>query len=135
MKNHSFFLKTIGILSLQLKYHELYHNGECYFLAPNGFQFTRYWMNELNGSELTNGIFHFCQCLQELHLSETEFALVLPLHMCYDGKRKNLFLFYFLLHRILIGRFHNGRSGVYSNASLMLSLCTLHRIKSKSRRK
>jgi hypothetical protein len=52
-------------------------------------------MNELHGSELTNGMFHFCQCLQELHLSETEFALILPLHMCYDGKRKNLFYFIF----------------------------------------
>ncbi len=97
----SIFL-LIRLRFFQLKYHELYHNGECYFLAPNGFQFTRYWMNELQGNELSNGMFHFCQCLRELHLSETEFSLVLPLHMCYDGRRYSFCFFY---HFICIPRF------------------------------
>jgi len=67
-----------------IKYHELYNdNGQCYFLAPNGFQHTRYWMNQFHGRELSNAMFHFCKCLRELNLNETEFSIILPLHICY----------------------------------------------------
>jgi hypothetical protein len=89
-------LKNIGLNSLQkmiahrlfdwflIKYHELYNeNGECYFLGPNGFQHTRYWMNQFHGKQLAEAMFHFCQCLRELHLNESELSLVLPLHVCY----------------------------------------------------
>lgn len=74
-----------------LKYHALYNdNGQCYFVAPNGLQTTRQWMDKFHGSELSDGIFHFCQLLRKLQLSENEFALVLPLHMCYyDSSMKD----------------------------------------------
>ncbi|CAF4476051.1 unnamed protein product, partial [Rotaria sp. Silwood2] len=70
-----------------LKYHELYNeNGQCYLLAPNGFQCTRYWMCQLHGDELADSMFKFCQRFRSLHLNEREFSLTLPLHMCsYDS--------------------------------------------------
>ena len=43
-------------------------------------------MNHLHGSELTDAIFDFCRQFRELNLSESELALVLPLHLCYSGK-------------------------------------------------
>ncbi len=77
---------------LKIKYHELYNeNGECYFLDPNGFQHTRYWMNQFHGKQLAEAMFHFCQCLRELHLNESELSLVLPLHVCYFGKRSSCY--------------------------------------------
>jgi len=67
-----------------VKYHELYNdNGECYFLAPNGFQHTRYWMNQFHGRELADAMFHFCKCFREINLNEMEFSIVLPLCICY----------------------------------------------------
>ncbi|CAF3634903.1 unnamed protein product [Rotaria sordida] len=67
-----------------LKYHEVYNeNGQCYLLAPNGFQVTRYWMCQLYGDELSDAMFSFCKRFRDLHLSEREFALILPLHMCF----------------------------------------------------
>jgi hypothetical protein len=79
----------------KLKYHQLLNNnGQCYFLAPNGFQHTRYWMNQLHGSEFTDKMFHFCQHFRELNLNESEFSLIIPLHMCYSGK---IFLFLLLI--------------------------------------
>lgn len=44
-------------------------------------------MNELHGSELSEGIFHFCDRFRELNLTEKEFALVLPLHLYHDGRK------------------------------------------------
>ncbi|CAF3092333.1 unnamed protein product [Rotaria sp. Silwood2] len=92
-------MKNISVKSLQkiisyrgfgwylLKYHELYNeNGQCYLLAPNGFQCTRYWMCQLHGDELADSMFKFCQRFRSLHLNEREFSLTLPLHMCsYDS--------------------------------------------------
>jgi len=83
---HKIFISIFSFL-FKLKYHELYNdNGESYFLTPNFFQTTRQWMDKFHGSELSDGIFHFCRSLRKLQLSENEFALVLPLHMCYHGK-------------------------------------------------
>jgi hypothetical protein len=48
--------------------------------------------------ELANGMFHFCQRFQELRLSETEFALVLAMHMCYDGKEEFFFFWNFIFN-------------------------------------
>lgn len=79
--NKTFFLP-------QIKYHQLYNNDQCYILAPNGFQFTRHWLNELHGHELSDGMFHFSKCFRELNLTEKELALILPLHLCYDGKKE-----------------------------------------------
>ena len=44
-------------------------------------------MNELHGSELSEGMFHFCDRFRELNLTEKEFALVLPLQLCHDGRK------------------------------------------------
>ena len=45
-------------------------------------------MDELHGPELSEGVFHFCRCFRELKLNEKEFALVLPLHLLYDGRKR-----------------------------------------------
>ncbi|CAF1046874.1 unnamed protein product [Adineta ricciae] len=66
-----------------LKYHELYNsNGECYNLGPDGFQYIRHWMNQINSVSLTNAMFNFCLRIQELRLNDSEFSLVLPLYFC-----------------------------------------------------
>ncbi|CAF0895411.1 unnamed protein product [Adineta steineri] len=68
-----------------LKYNELYNdNGECYMIGPDGFQYSRFWMDKFNGTKLSDDIFDFCQRFHDLNLSDTEFSLVLPLHMCYN---------------------------------------------------
>ncbi|CAF4435675.1 unnamed protein product, partial [Adineta steineri] len=36
------------------------------------------------GTKLSDDIFDFCQRFHNLNLSDTEFSLVLPLHMCYN---------------------------------------------------
>ena len=39
---------------------------------------------------MTNAMFEFSQCFRELHLTDAEIALILPLQMCYTGS--NAFL-------------------------------------------
>lgn len=80
---------------LKLRYYELHNdNGQCYFIGPDGFQYTRYWMDQLHGKELSDAMFDFCQCFRELNLSESEFSLVLPLHACYYG---NIYIYIYIL--------------------------------------
>jgi hypothetical protein len=68
-----------------LKYASLLHkNGQCYFISPDGTQFTRYWMNIFHGIDMTDAMFEFSQHFRELNLNETELSLVLPLQMCYS---------------------------------------------------
>ena len=115
---------NVILFCFKIKYHELYNkNGQSYILGPDGFQYTRDWMNKLNGIELTNAIFSFAQNLRELHLSENEFSLIIPLHMCYDGKILLISsLSYFDLYSF---RIDYGRSRNYSNATFLLPLCAV----------
>ncbi|CAM4747568.1 unnamed protein product [Rotaria magnacalcarata] len=67
-----------------LKYASLLHdNGECYILSPDGFQYTRRWMNTLYGVEMVDAMFKFSQCFRNLNLTESEYCLIIPLQMCY----------------------------------------------------
>ncbi|CAF0775064.1 unnamed protein product [Rotaria sordida] len=58
-------------------------NGQGYLLSPDGFQYTRRWMDILYGVEMTDEVFKFCQCFHSLNLTETEICLVIPLQMCH----------------------------------------------------
>ncbi|CAF3437133.1 unnamed protein product [Rotaria socialis] len=67
-----------------LKYASLLHdNGECYILSPDGFQYTRRWMNTLYGVEMVDAMFKFSQCFRNLNLTESEYCLIIPLQMCH----------------------------------------------------
>ncbi|UJR26525.1 hypothetical protein I4U23_007848 [Adineta vaga] len=74
-----------------LKYSSLLNkNGQFYFVSSDGFQFSRQWMNLFYGIEMTDAIFEFSQCLHELHLEETELALIIPLQMLHsDSSMQN----------------------------------------------
>ncbi len=88
---------------LKLKNHELYNdNGQCYILGPDGFQYTRRWMNKMHGTKLADEIFDFCQRLRELDISESEFSIILPLHMCYHGKYCFVFVYYRIDFAVLL---------------------------------
>ncbi|CAF4274305.1 unnamed protein product [Rotaria socialis] len=68
-----------------LRYHQLYNdNGQCYLLAPNGFQLARCWMRYLHTDEFGNVVFDFCRRVRELNLSEKEFSALLVYYACYD---------------------------------------------------
>ncbi|CAF4241953.1 unnamed protein product, partial [Rotaria sordida] len=58
-------------------------NGQGYLLSPDGFQYTRRWMDILYGVEMTDEVFKFCQYFHSLNLTETEICLVIPLQMCH----------------------------------------------------
>ncbi|UJR22545.1 hypothetical protein I4U23_025594 [Adineta vaga] len=88
-------IKNIGLKTMEklifrrlfdwfmLKYHELHHeNGQSYVIGPDGFQYTRFRMNHFNGIEVSNAMFNFAHCFRELHLTDSEFSLVFPLHFC-----------------------------------------------------
>jgi hypothetical protein len=44
-------------------------------------------MNIFHGIDMTDAMFEFSQYFRELNLNETELSLVLPLQMCYSGKK------------------------------------------------
>ncbi|CAF1301960.1 unnamed protein product [Rotaria sp. Silwood1] len=67
-----------------LKYGSLLNdNGQGYILSPDGFQYTRHWMDILYGVEMTDAMFKFSQCFRNLNLTDSEISLVIPLQMCY----------------------------------------------------
>ena len=98
----------------------MHKNGQCYFVSPDGTQFTRYWMNQFHGIEMTNAMFEFSEYFRELHLTDAEISLILPLQMCYTGSIE--FVHLSEIFRLFSNRFISGRSGIATHASCLLSL-------------
>jgi hypothetical protein len=48
-------------------------------------------MNIFHGIDMTDAMFKFSQYFRELNLNETELSLVLPLQMCYSGKKNKYY--------------------------------------------
>lgn len=66
-----------------LKYARLFSkNGECYLVSSDGVCFTRYCMRSFLGNDFTDAIFTFCQYLHDLHLTDIEMSLILPIQIC-----------------------------------------------------
>lgn len=66
-----------------LKYARLFNkNGECYLVSADGICFSRYCMKTFLGDDFTDAIFKFCRYLHDLHLTDIEMSLILPMQIC-----------------------------------------------------
>lgn len=57
----------------------LFINGESFMVLPNEIQYTRKWMNQVIGVEMTNNLFDFTNRFNKLGLTTKEIALLYPL--------------------------------------------------------
>jgi len=57
----------------------LFINGESFMMLPNDIQYTRSWMNQVIGIEMTNDLFDFTYRFNKLGLTTKELALLYPL--------------------------------------------------------
>lgn len=57
----------------------LFINGESFMVLPNEIQYTRKWMNQVIGVEMTNNLFDFTNRFNKLGLTTKELALLYPL--------------------------------------------------------
>ena len=56
-------------------------------MLPNGIQYKRALMEQVIGEDMVDGIFEFCQALNQLDLTLKETALLFPLTFSSHGKR------------------------------------------------
>ena len=63
----------------------LHFCGESYVPLPNGIRYTRSWMRKVIGDETTKAMVGFCESLNNMKLTRTEVAILIPLLMTNYG--------------------------------------------------
>lgn len=61
-----------------LRHAPLFINGESFMMLPNNIQYTRSWMNQVIGNEMTDDLFSFSTRFNKLGLTTKEMALLYP---------------------------------------------------------
>ncbi len=69
-----------------IKHAPLFINDESYMILPNGFQYSRYWLEKIVGKEMTSAMFEFSAELNALTLTPKETALLLAYLITVKGK-------------------------------------------------